>query len=100
MPDGRAGPPDQLRGPAMIRRRPVPPATPPAPPKVTDRRAAAPHPDPHPMFKGVCICACERCTDRPAKDVTRCICPDCPPRLCGARAGVRSAGDGIAQVTP
>lgn len=64
----------------MIRRRPVPPATPPPP-------------DPP---KGVCICACERCTDRPAKDVTRCICPACNTKACGARRGVRSFGDGIA----
>lgn len=78
------------------RRREVPPPELPDPPKVTDRRAAAPHPVPHEFFRGVCICACDRCTDRPAKGVTRCICPSCNTKACGARRGVRDAGDGIA----
>lgn len=78
----------------MIRRRPVPPAAPPLP-RVVDNRAAAPHPEPHPMLNGVCICGCARCTDHPADLVTRCVCPDCPPGRCGARSGVRTQGDRV-----
>lgn len=86
----------------MIRRRrpPVPPVEGPvAPPAlpVVDKRHTEEHPEPHPMFRGVCICGCKRCTDWPAKDVTRCICPDCDPKRCGARTGVRVNGDRVSQ---
>lgn len=87
-----------------IRRRPVPgpptrPTEPPEdPPKVVDRRHDGEHPAPHELFRGVCICPCPRCTDRPADDVTRCICPDCDTRACGARAGVRVNGDRVTRM--
>lgn len=47
------------------------------------KTAPAPTHSPDHFFKGVCICPCKNCTTHPDKHTTRCICPDCPPELCG-----------------
>lgn len=66
------------------------------PPLVRD--PPAPPPPEHNLdhfFKGVCICSCKACTEhvvvadgkskRGGLNGTRCICPDCPKDLCGAK---------------
>lgn len=57
------------------------------------------HADPH-LFRRVCVCPCEKCTDHPGKDVTRCVCPDCDVRACGAREGVVTRGDRVMPAPP
>jgi hypothetical protein len=40
---------------------------------------------PEHFFKGVCICPCTNCTTHPFDRAVKCICPDCPDKLCGLK---------------
>jgi hypothetical protein len=38
-------------------------------------------------FQGVCICPCKDCTVSGGLRHVRCICPECPKAICGAKEG-------------
>jgi hypothetical protein len=70
---------------------------PPVPVEPSKHELSAPG-DPHNpygaghLFKGACICVCDVCRIPHPGDVVQCICLDCPPERCGAKAPTSVGG--------